>query len=201
MFPTVDHIASQFGFSLIQQAFALVYFSILLVIIFVDLETLIIPDELSIGGIGVGILYALVSPDAQVLGWWKSLLFSMAGSGAGIVLFLLIALVSGLIFKREAMGGGDIKLVGMLGAFLGIKELFFVIFISVLLGGIVSIGIILAKAAARKYRVGTMIPFGPFLAIGGMIGFFWLSAIINWYLRLFGIETITTGLFSHLSHG
>ncbi len=80
----------------------------------------------------------------------------------------MIAVGYELLTKREGMGGGDIKLLAMIGAFLGWKSLFFVVFMSSILGALVGIVLILIKGKDMKYAV----PFGPFLSIAAVMYLF-----------------------------
>jgi len=76
------------------------------------------------------------------------------------------------------MGGGDLKLGAMLGAFLGWQSLLVALFIAVMLGGLSAVVLLAARRVARK----DAIPFGPFLAIGGAVALFWADPILGWYL-------------------
>ncbi len=142
-----------FGFGL---AF-LVYFvfcAALLAIIFIDLYHQIIPDVISLPGVALGFLASFFLPG---LSWQESALGLLLGGGT----FYAIAAGYQLLTGRAGMGGGDIKLLAMIGAFLGWRALPFVIFASALLGSVVGIG------AMVKQRQGgrTVIPYGPFLAL------------------------------------
>jgi len=91
------------------------------------------------------------------------------------VLFYVVALVS-----RGGMGGGDIKLIAMFGAFLGWKNCLVTIFCGVLLGSLVGVTLLVLRRKGRK----DPIPFGPFLCIGALISLFYGREIIYWYLHL-----------------
>jgi leader peptidase (prepilin peptidase)/N-methyltransferase len=104
--------------------------------------------------------------------WLNSLLGILLGGG---VFFLIIVLSGG------GMGGGDMKLGAMLGAFLGWKLLFLGLFLAAFLGGAVAVALL---AAGRKGRKDPL-PFGPFLAFGGAISLFWGEGILRWYLNGF----------------
>jgi leader peptidase (prepilin peptidase)/N-methyltransferase len=93
--------------------------------------------------------------------FWESLLGILAGGG----FLYLIAVGYELLTKREGMGGGDIKLLAMIGAFLGWKSLFFVVFMSSILGAVVGVALIAIKGKDMKYAV----PFGPFLSIAAVM--------------------------------
>jgi leader peptidase (prepilin peptidase)/N-methyltransferase len=95
-----------------------------------------------------------------------------------INLFLVIILVS-----RGGMGGGDMKLGAMLGAFLGWKALLFALFAAIVLGGVVGVAVLVAGLRGRK----DPIPFGPFLAAGGAMALLWGERIIDWWLTGFSL--------------
>ncbi|MBI2159474.1 MAG: prepilin peptidase, partial [Candidatus Rokubacteria bacterium] len=98
------------------------------------------------------------------------------------------ALVGGGVFfviilvQPAGMGGGDMKLAAMLGAFLGWKVLLFSLFVAVLVGGILAGGLLATGLRGRKDPV----PFGPFLALGGATGLFWGERVVAWYVSGFG---------------
>lgn len=151
--------------------------SALVVITFIDLEHQIIPDCISIPGIVVGFAASFFIADLsvphQLLGWKNSLFGIVAGGGS----LLLVAYGYQLLAKKEGMGGGDIKLLAMMGAFLGWKAVPFIIFVSSLVGSVVGVSLMLA----RKKDSQLPIPFGPFLAFGAVLFIFYGGAIIDWY--------------------
>jgi leader peptidase (prepilin peptidase)/N-methyltransferase len=154
----------------------LIYFAFvaaLIVITVIDLYHQIIPDVISLPGIGVGLLGSLVLPQ---LTFFDSLIGFLVGGGS---LFLVATLYQWL-FKREGMGGGDVKLLAMIGAFLGWKAVILTILLGSLVGSITGIIIMALKGKDFKYAI----PFGPFLSLGAVIALFYEAEIINWYLYL-----------------
>lgn len=149
----------------------LLFVSILIVISFIDLEFQIIPDILSLGGIVVGFLLSLVRTD-----------FGMLDSIYGIFLGggILFAIACGYQFlrKREGMGGGDIKLLGMIGAFCGFKGVIFSLMSGSLIGTIVGVPLMFIKGKGTGYAI----PFGPFLSLGALIFVFAGDRIIYEFL-------------------
>jgi leader peptidase (prepilin peptidase)/N-methyltransferase len=129
----------------------------LIVITFIDLDHQIIPDVITLPGIPVFFLSAIFFMGIPVL---EALLGILIGGGC----LFAIAFIYELITKREGMGGGDIKLLAMLGAFLGWKSLFFILFVSSLIGAVVGISVMIARGKDMKYAV----PFGPFLSIAAV---------------------------------
>jgi leader peptidase (prepilin peptidase)/N-methyltransferase len=152
-----------------QFAVAVVLLSSLVVITAIDLDHQIIPDVITLPGTVTGFVANLATGHVS---WLDSLLGTLVGGG----IFLIIIVASG-----GGMGGGDMKLGAMLGAFLGWKVLLLSIFVSVLLGGALAIGLLAAGRRGRK----DPIPFGPFLALGGAIGVFWGDRLLHWYLAAF----------------
>jgi leader peptidase (prepilin peptidase)/N-methyltransferase len=146
-------------------------FSVLLVpVVFIDLEHRIIPDRITLPGIALGLALAFARGGAP--GLWLALL---AGLGAG-TFFLAVAILS-----KGGMGGGDIKLAAMMGAFTDPPRVLLGVFLAILAGGLVGLA---ALASGRKRRKDA-IPFGPFLALGGFVGAEWGRDLLAWYLALF----------------
>jgi len=154
----------------------LIYFAFvaaLIVITVIDLYHQIIPDVISLPGIGVGLLASLIIPQITFL---NSLIGILLGGGS----LFLVATVYRWLFKREGMGGGDVKLLAMIGAFLGWKAVILTILLSSLIGSITGIIIMVSKGKDFKYAI----PFGPFLSLGAVIALFYGPSLINWYLYL-----------------
>ncbi len=149
--------------------------SALVVITFIDIEHQIIPDEISLSGIVVGFALSFF---LQGHGWLNSLLGILLGGGS----LLLVAYSYQLLTGKEGMGGGDIKLLAMMGAFLGWKAVPFIIFASSLIGSVVGIFIMLVQKKDSKLAI----PFGPYLAVGAVLYIFYGKALIRWYLGLSG---------------
>ncbi len=162
----------KFGFSL-AFLFLFLFCSALVVITFIDLEHRIIPDVISLPGIIVGFASSFFLGG---LSWQNSLIGIVAGGGS----LFIVATVYQLITKKEGMGGGDIKLLAMMGAFLGWMAVPFIIFASSLVGSVVGITIMLAQKKDSKLAI----PFGPFLAFGAILYVFYGRQIIYWYLNL-----------------
>ena len=149
---------------------AMVLLAALVAITAIDLQHHIIPDAITLPGVVTGLL-------ANVATKRVSTVDSLLGIAVGGGLFLVIILVSG-----GGMGGGDMKLGAMLGAFLGWKVALLALFFAVLSGG--SLAIILLASGARSRK--DPVPFGPFLALGGAIGLFAGEGLVTWYLSAFG---------------
>ncbi len=148
--------------------------SSLIVITFIDLDYQIIPDRITLVGIPIGLLAgSLLLPDpflrASALGYKASVIGFLFGGG----FFYLVAVLS-----RGGMGGGDIKMMAMVGAFLGWKAVLLTTLLGSLSGSIVGLFLMAAKGKGRKYKI----PFGPFLALGTLVSLFFGQEILKWYL-------------------
>ncbi len=162
----------KFGFSL-SYLFYFSFVSALIVITVIDLDHQIIPDVISLPGVGVGLLGSLIIPHIT---FFNSLIGVLLGGGS----LFLVATFYHWLFKREGMGGGDVKLLAMIGAFLGWKAVILTILLSSLIGSIIGVMIIALKGKDFKYAI----PFGPFLALGAVIALFYGENIIRWYLYI-----------------
>ncbi len=158
-----------FGLSVTTAGYFL-FCAALLVIILIDIYHQIIPDVISLPGIVLGFIFSFVSP---ALHWQDSLIGILLGGG---VLYG-IALIYFLWRKVDGMGGGDIKLLAMIGAFLGWQALPFVIFTSSLSGTIVGLGAMVKQKKGGQTRI----PFGPFLSIAALIYLFFQDKIFLLY--------------------
>lgn len=161
-----------FGASL-SFLYYFLFVAALIVITVIDLHHQIIPDVISLPGIVIGVLGSLIIPQITL---WTSLIGMLAGGGS----LFLVATVYQWLFKREGMGGGDVKLLAMIGAFLGWKAVILTIFLSSFIGSVVGITAMLIKGKDFKYAI----PFGPFLALGAVMSLFWGESLIKWYLYM-----------------
>ena len=150
----------------------------MIVVTFIDLAHRIIPDVISLPGIVLGFASSFILPN---LSWLDSLLGIIAGGG----ILYLVTWGYYLITKKVGMGGGDIKLLAMIGAFLGWQAIPFVIFLSALTGSVIGIIFILMKGKGRNYQI----PFGPFLAMAAEIQLFFGNDIISLYYHLFSFPS------------
>jgi len=162
----------KFGPSL-SFLFFFAFVAALIVITVIDLYHQIIPDAISLPGIGVGLIASLILPQIT---FFNSLIGVLLGGGS---LFIVGTLYQ-WFFKREGMGGGDVKLLAMIGAFLGWKAVILTILLSSLIGSITGIIIMVLKGKDFKYAI----PFGPFLSLGAVMSLSYGEEIIRWYLYL-----------------
>ena len=146
--------------------------TLLIIISFIDLKERIIPDVLSLPFIAIGFI---VSFFLRTLSPIDSLLGILAGGGS----LLIIAIAGTYLFKKEAMGGGDVKLAAMIGAFLGWQLTLLSLFLGFFLGSIIGVIVLIINKGKSD-----IVPFGPFIALGAMLSIFWGHAIIHWYLLI-----------------
>lgn len=169
-------VIAAFGLSLTAAGY-FVFCAALVTIIWIDLHHQIIPDVISIPGIILGFCFSFIS---TFISWQDSLIGLLAGGG----IFYAISYSYYLLRRQEGLGGGDIKLLAMLGAFLGWQSLIFIIFASSVTGTVAG----LLAMRSQKKGGATRIPFGPFLAIAGLFYLFFrpqVQGLFIWYLSLF----------------
>lgn len=159
--------------------FQVCFIGLLLIATVTDLRERIIPDEVSFYGIVFALLMSYAFPVLQHetdhrLGIADSVLGALVGGG----LLYAVAVVGDFIYKRESMGGGDIKLLAMIGAFVGVGQVFLTILVASFLGAAVGIVLKLVKRAE-------VIAFGPFLALGGVVSILWGGVIVRWMFPTF----------------
>ena len=150
---------------------ALIFLCGLVAITGIDLDRQLIPDVITLPGIGAGFVLNLAIGRVS---WLESLLGILVGGG----IFFLIILIS-----PSGMGGGDLKLGAMMGAFLGWQMGLLAILLGVLTGGLVAVALLALGRKGRKDAV----PFGPFLALGGAVSMLWGKQILAWYFARFGL--------------
>lgn len=149
------------------------FFTILLGIALTDAREYIIPDEFTWGGLALGLLFGLA-------GGLPTLVPALIGAAVGFGLLWLIGFAGHLILKEEAMGGGDVKMMAMVGAFVGWQGVLLTIFLGALLGTVIFLP--LSLMGRRK-----LVPFGVFLSLGAAATWIVGPAIIAWYTSYIGL--------------
>lgn len=197
-YPVVESLTSviywatyvNYGFQW-KTAMMLVFFSALIVLVFIDLNERILPNVITLPGIILGLtfsLWVLVEDSTgllilNVLGYsypedrWMSLLNSLVGMGVSSGFLWLVAEAYLKLKKVEGMGGGDIKLIGMVGAFLGVKKALLTIMMGSMMGALIGLAFIKLTGKDFKYEL----PFGSFLGIAAIISSLWGTQLISWY--------------------
>jgi len=145
----------------------------MVVLFFVDLEHQRLPNEITLPGIAAGFVFSFFMPP----GWVSSLIGIVLGGGA----LWLLGWLWLVIRHEEGLGFGDVKMLAMIGAFLGWKLMLATLFVSTLLGSVIGLSIILAKKGNLK----TALPFGCFLAIASILASVAGDRAVNWYLSLY----------------
>lgn len=154
---------------ILETIFLYIFLFFISVLIFIDLEHQILPDKLTLPGIFLGLISSFIAE-------WSSPIESLLGAALGaLVPSILIGIYS--LKKIEAMGWGDVKLMAMIGAFLGWKGALLTFLIGSLLGTVVGGLYILLVTKDRR----TPLPFGTFLGIGAIISLFWGTFLFDWY--------------------
>ena len=152
-----------------------VFIAALIVVTFIDLDHRIIPDVITLPGIPLCFAASFLLPEITYL---EALIGVIAGGGS----LFLVAWTYSLLTKKEGMGGGDIKLLAMMGAIIGWKGVLFTIFVGSLTGTLAGLAVMLQSRKGMKLAV----PFGPFLSIGCITYIFFGIPLITWYFNLLG---------------
>ena len=148
----------------------------MIIVTFIDFEHQIIPDQISLPGIVIGLVFSTLFPAWHgVAGPASGFLSALAGMLLGGGILYVVGTIAEWILKKEAMGGGDVKLLAAIGAFLGWKGVVFTLFTGSLLGSLAGLFI---KYVFHEERI----PFGPYLALGAMIALLWGEKIMSWYV-------------------
>jgi leader peptidase (prepilin peptidase)/N-methyltransferase len=181
-YPLVELLTAACGLYLLWQYHLSIPFYVfsalccaLIVIFFIDLDHQIIPDWITLPGIVAGLAASFVPGGIGIL---QSAIGLVVGGGS----LFLAAVIGEKLFKKEAMGGGDIKMAAMLGAFLGWQKVLLLFMAAAAIGLVVSIIWMALSAKLRKER---LIPFGPFLALGAMLAIVYGDRLIQFYVQNF----------------
>jgi leader peptidase (prepilin peptidase) / N-methyltransferase len=163
----------QFGLSP-RYIFLFLFSAALIAIAFIDLQHKIIPDVISLPGLLAGLAFSFF-PSSGI-----SPLDALIGIVGGGGFLFLVGAVFEKMTGREGMGGGDVKLLAMIGAWMGWKALPFIILISSLSGAVIGgVSLVISRQGVRS-----RIPFGPFLALGALVFLFFGDDIALWFYRL-----------------
>lgn len=161
-----------FGLTSKFYAYALLT-SGLIIATFVDFEVNEIPDQVSLGGLVAGLVLAYMMPSIfEVESRWVALFNSLAGAFAGAASIYLMGFLGEIVFQKEAMGGGDVKLMAMIGSFLGWKMILLTFFLAPVFGA--AVGLILKIKEGRE-----TIPYGPYLSLAALIAIFFGNNILS----------------------
>jgi len=183
-YPVVEALAgllsvvAMFHFGITLKGLEAMFLSLIFIaIFFIDLEFTIIPDVFTLPGVIIG--FGLSFFPGGFVGWNHSLIGLLVGGGA----FFLVGVLGEFLFKKEALGFGDVKFAAMLGAFLGWQNLILILILASFLGSVVGITMIYLSGRRGK---SSYIPFGPFLVAGALIAVYFGNIIIRAYLDFIG---------------
>jgi leader peptidase (prepilin peptidase) / N-methyltransferase len=197
VFAYLAYLYSQ-DLDLISFIVRLIFSWIMIAVMVIDFETMTIPDRLSVGGALLGVLLCFIFPELNKINsspsWslhFLSGIHSCIGLLVGSAFLYWIGVLAQIVFGREALGEGDVKLLGCIGAFCGWQGAIFAIFGGALLGTLLLVPFMLVQKFLEKNKInhsdpeiqwGAEVPFGPYLAIAGIIYFTGASSIIDpWF--------------------
>lgn len=149
------------------------YMAILVLIIVIDLEHRLILNVVVYPATLLALALSLLVPPGE-----NGILLALVGTAVGFVLFYALYWLGGRLFGRGALGFGDVKLAMLLGAMLGFHRILFALFLAIVLGGVVSVVLLVSGRARRR----TVLPYGQYLAIAGMVLLIWGGDVLAWYL-------------------
>lgn len=161
-----------FGLTL-HAAVVFVFIATLIVVTFIDLDHRIIPDTISLPGIPIFFLAAFAVPTVT---WHASAIGVLAGGGS----LFIVAWAYQRITGREGMGGGDVKLLAMIGAMIGWQGILFTLFAASAIGTLVGVPAMIRSGKGLKLAI----PFGPFLSMGAVSYLFFGRDLIFWYYHM-----------------
>lgn len=159
----------EFGFCALTPVYWLMAAG-LIIGTFIDFEFMILPDRLTVGGMIVGPILCLLAPSLQgQMTAYAGFCASVSGLATGAIFLWLVATFGTLVFRKEAMGMGDVKLLGALGAFLGWRAVLFVVMGASLAGAVIGVSLVMA----RRKTMASKIPFGPYIALAAIVWILW----------------------------
>ena len=175
-------VFGKFGYSLETIGYS-AFISWLIALSLIDLDTMTLPASLTKSGLVLGLIFQAILGwhIAQTQGTAEKIMFGVSGAVLGIWLLEIIMIVGSIILKQQAMGGGDGKLMATMGMWLGWKYILLSGFLACFLGAIVGSSARILGLLAKKEPM----PFGPFIALGGVLTLFFGQEIITFYTNLF----------------
>ena len=167
----------------------MIFIAILIAATFIDLDHMIIPDIFSIGGMLLGLTLSIVIPGLHgfsqggLEAHWYAWIEAMLGVFIGTSMIYWIATIGEIILKKPAMGEGDVKFLAAIGAFTGWQGALFSLFGGAFIGTIIILPYLLIQQLKNPKKPKLQeLPFGPFLALGAIVYFLWLSHFVDAYL-------------------
>jgi leader peptidase (prepilin peptidase) / N-methyltransferase len=168
--------------------------AIMVVLVFTDLRERILPDVVNYTGLAIGLTISLFTPPADGTALWLSnklfafpppmpavsFMDALLGAAVGSSLLWIVGEAYFRLRGREGMGLGDVKMMLMAGAFLGVKRTFLTIFVGSILGSLLGVAFILARHKRTDYEL----PFGSFLGAAAILVVFFGTPLVSWYTSL-----------------
>jgi leader peptidase (prepilin peptidase)/N-methyltransferase len=178
---------------------------------FIDLDHMIIPDRFSIGGMVIGVLISIFFPalhgleDGSLVSNIRSGVISLTGVLIGAGLVYWISVLGELVFRKPAMGEGDVKFVGFIGAFCGWQGAVFSMFGGAFIGSVILLPVLIigrflnrgkkessesadsSEEEDKAIELGSQVPFGPMLAVGGLVYFLGFNTYVDAYFENFAL--------------
>ncbi len=149
---------------------------------FIDLDHFYLPDRVTIGGMVLGVPLSFLVPELQCqTDRVAALCWSLCGLAGGFGFLWAVGAVFSRLFHKEALGFGDVKLIGAVGAFFGPWAALFTIVASSVVGS--AVGLLMVMRGRAKLGGFTAVPYGPFLALGALAWMYWGPEFLDWYLR------------------
>lgn len=168
-----------------------IWVSFMIIGSFIDFDHQLLPDFVTIGGMILGVVFWAVNGFKLMNSEWTGYMYmplfeSLLGLALGFGLLWLVRWLGSKAFRREAMGMGDVFLMGAVGALFGPVAVVVTLILSSVFGSVVGVGLILLS----KTRLGrfTAIPYGPYICMGCLAWMFWGPELVNWYLSLLGVK-------------
>ncbi|MEX0741524.1 MAG: A24 family peptidase, partial [Phycisphaeraceae bacterium] len=153
-----------------EAAAGAIFLTLLFGIALTDARFYIIPNEFSLGGALIGLAFAPFVSGITLAG-------AVVGAASGYALLWTVSYLGEKVWKKEVMGGGDVKMMAMVGAFLGVQGMFLTLFLGALFGAVVF--------GPISMKTGKLVPFGIFLAAGAAITYAWGDILVDWYVTNF----------------
>ena len=167
---------------------AWIWIALMIVGSFIDFDHQLLPDFVTVGGMVLGVAWALVKAMFAYVGvgWGSGVFMPVASSILGLVfgfgLLWLVRWLGSKAFRREAMGMGDVFLMGAVGALFGPVAVVFTLILSSVFGSVFGVALILLSKAKLGRLVA--IPYGPYICMGCLAWMFWGPQLVHWYLSL-----------------
>ncbi len=154
---------------------------------FIDLDHFYLPDRVTIGGMILGVPLSALCPELQCeTTRVAAIISSFEGLAFGFLFMWGLGWIFSKIFKKEALGFGDVKLMGAIGAFFGPAAVLFTLIVSSVVGSLAGIALMLKGKA--KLGGFTAVPYGPFIAAGALVWMYWGPVLLNLYLGTLGVK-------------